>query len=265
MKQSIILFACACAASLIMLSCSGPKETADANIVKEAKPLTSTFKILSINTAHQIQDANDVKKFAQWAKATGADVITVQQIERATEAKPGFDAVSEVAKKLDMRFQFGKARYFKGWDSGNALFSLYPIQQSSVFSLPVGKGKVRRSFAYGVVDLGLKQIGFGSTELDEESESERLKQASEIFSISESMKEYPVVIGGVFGEPSSGKAAAKMLEKFFLANSSVDDLKNLDEHVYVPATPKFNIVSAAKVKFNDVNLAGLLVTVEIIQ
>ena len=50
------------------------------------------------------------------------------------------------------------------------------MKQTVVQDLPVEEGKVRRSLAFGVIDVGLKEVGVSSTELDEESSSERVKE-----------------------------------------------------------------------------------------
>ncbi len=248
-------------------SCSPTKEIAkveqpNAELFKKSVP-TSTFKMLSINIKHQLQDKTDVKKFSDWAKSVGAEVIAVQQIYRPTDSKPGFDPVQELAKKLDMRSFFGKARYYQGWDSGNALFSLYPIQQTNIFLLPVGKGKVRRSLTFGVIDTGMQGIGFGSTELDDAELAERIKQSYEIMSIAESMKEYPIVVAGSFGENAQGKTTNKMNEKFSVCNLLNENAVSLEQHVYTLKNSKIKPISSEKVSFG--NSDGIVVTLEIQQ
>lgn len=261
------IFSLLCAAcALLLASCSGSKETDAAGGLKgPPKAITSAFKMLSINLAHGLQDKSDVKQFTDWVKSTGAEVVAVQQIERATESKPGFDAYEELLKRTDMRGTFAKARYFKGWDSGNALLCLYPMMQSNVYALPVGKGKARRSLSFAVFELGLKSVAFASTDLDDEDLSERMKQIREIFSIQKSMEEYPIVVAGNFGESVKGKASATMLERYASANTVTDQLTGAEQHVYVPLEKKMNVVAAEKVVYKPLNQTGVLVTVEVVQ
>jgi len=266
MIRVCVVMVCAAVITLFLSSCGPSKETtADLSTLKEVKPVTSTFKILSINTMHALQDNSDIAKFASWVKGIGPDVIAVQEIERATESKPGFDAVTVLAKTLDMQSYFGKARYFKGWDSGNALFSPYQIRQSNVFSLPVGKGKIRRSLAYGVVDIGIRQLGVSSTELDGESISERMKQADEICSLEGSLKDYPLVVGGDFGESAEGKTLEKMGSTFSIANAVDASTKNINQHIYVASDSAIQILSAEKLEYHGMSNAGVLVTLQISQ
>ena len=219
--------------------------------------------MLSVNVHHGIKDKNDVKQFADWIKSTGAEVVAVQQIERSTESKPGFDAYSELLKRMDMRGTFSKARYFQGWDSGNALFCLYPLLQSDGFMLPTGKGKTRRTLSFAVFEMGLSSMAFGSADLDDEELSERTKQVYEILSIQKSMKEYPMMIGGNFGESPKGKAAAKMAESFSCANSTNDQTVGLDQQIYLPLNGKMKVIAVEKKQFNPFNTTGILVTAEV--
>lgn len=244
-------------------SCGPSKET---GVVPPGakKERTSTFKILSLNVRHTIKEKSDVRKLAKFIKTSGAEIVTLQQIERPAEGKSGFDAVKELAKQTEMYDYFGKARFLDGFDSGNALLSLYPVKQTSVRSLPVEKGKVRRSLTFGVVDVGLKEVGVASTELDDQSSSERVAQAEEIFSISQSLSDVPLVVCGEFGESLSGKASAKMAERFNAANSLQDAAKSSQQHIYAIKNSKIEPLSVEKLKFGGSSDA-LLVTMQVTQ
>ena len=244
-------------------SCAPSKE---AGVTPPApkKELTTTFKILSLNVRHTLKEKSDVRKLTKFIKSSGAEIVAVQQIERPTEGKTGFDAVKELAKQTEMYDFFGKARFLEGFDSGNALLSIYPVKQTSVRSLPVEKGKVRRSLAFGVVDVGLKELGVASTELDDQSAPERLAQAEEIFSIAQSLSDVSLVVCGDFGESLSGKASAKMAERFNAANSLQEAAKISQQHVYAIKNPKIEPLSVEKLKFSG-SFDALLVTMRVTQ
>ncbi|MBW7889289.1 MAG: endonuclease/exonuclease/phosphatase family protein [Bacteroidetes bacterium] len=250
---------------VIIESCAPTKEAEkkpEEEVFKKNIP-AQTVKILSVNAAHQLVDKTSVKKFADWLKTTGAEVISVQEIERPREGNEGFDAAAELAKNLDMRMFFGKARYYQGFDSGNALFSLYPIQQTNIFQLPTGKGKVRRSLTYGIIDTGLRGIGFATTELDDESFSERVKQSYEILQLAEKLKDYPLVISGMFGEPSNGKIAAKLEKSFSLCNVLDSAAAVMPQHIYVSINSTITPAAANKIKYNAAE--AVLITLHVQQ
>ena len=253
--------------ALLFISCSSTKDaTMDADKFKGASaPITSTVKILSINLAHSLQDKTDVKQFADWVKTTGAEVVAVQQITRPRESQQGFDSYRELLSRLDMRGTFAKARYFQGWDSGNALLSMYPLLQSNTYSLPVGKGKVRRSLSFGVFELGLKPVAFASTDLDDADSDERLKQVREIFSIQKSLEEFPIIVSGNFGERSNGQSSSAMTAQYHASHSASDQLSVVTQHVYVPQQKKMTILSAEKAVYAPLNQNGVIVTVQIEQ
>lgn len=265
--NKILLHSCTLFFAFLYFSCSSSQQAVEdvGEIKGPPKAITSQFKMLSVNTLHGLKDKTDVQKFAAWIKSTGAELVAVQQIERATDSKPGFDAYSELLKRLDMRGTFAKARYYQGWDSGNALFCMYPLLQSDVFVLPSGKGKVRRALSFGIFEMGLKPMAFASTDLDDEDLSERVKQVYEIFSIQKRIPEYPILIAGNFGESSKGKASAKMLEDYICVNSSNDQTVGIDQHIYFPKDGKMNVISSEKVKYNGLNTTGIVATIEVTQ
>ena len=265
--KNILLWCTAIAAAMIGISCSSTQQTAEENAAAGTAPkaLTSQFKMLTINTQHNLKDKTDVKKFAEWVRSTGAELVAVQQITRATDSKPEFDSYTELMKRLDMRGTFAKARYYQGWDSGNALFCMYPLLQSKVYTLPTGKGRTRRALSFGVFEMGLKSIAFASTDLDDEDLSERVKQVYEILSIQKSLEETPIVVAGNFGESPKGKGPVKMLERYLCANSASEQTAGMEQHVYLPVNGKMKVISTEK-KFNkNLNTNGLLVTVEVTQ
>ncbi len=266
MKQLLLVTGIVISA-LCWSSCAATRSSSDdADILKAPrKALTSRFTMLSVSARHQLNDNTDVRKFSSWIKSTGAELVAVQQILRSTDSRPGFDSYTELLKRLDMRGTFAKARYYKGWDSGNALFCIYPMHQSQSYMLPTGKGKIRRSMSFGVFELGLKPIAFASTELDDQDLSERVKQVYEILSIQKSMEEYPIIVAGDFGEASGGKAPAKMMERYICANDSSAETTGMEQHVYLPATGKLKVLSSKKVHYQELNLTGILVTVEVTQ
>jgi endonuclease/exonuclease/phosphatase family metal-dependent hydrolase len=264
MKNTVMKFA-ALVLALFAFSCSSSEKTAEGTGELKKSVLTNQFKMLSINAQHGLKDKTEVKRFAEWVRSTGAELVAVQQIIRATDSKPEFDAYTELLKRLDMRGTFAKARYFQGWDSGNALFCMYPLLQSNAYMLPTGKGRTRRSLSFGVFEMGLKPIAFASTDLDGDDLSERVKQVYEILAIQKSMEEYPIVVAGNFGESSKGKAPAKMLERYRCANSAAEQTAGMEQHVYLPSNAKMTVVASEKVQYKSLNANGILVTVEVTQ
>jgi len=263
MKNIITILAAA--AAFTAFSCAPSKETAPEVPGAAPAPITSSFTMLTVNLGHGLQDKTDVRAFADWVKKTGAEVVAVQQIERATDSKPGFDAYMELLKRLDMRGTFAKARYYQGWDSGNALFCLYPMLQSNVFPVPTGKGKVRRSMSFAVFELGLKSVAFASVDLDDEDLGERAKQVYEIIAVQRSMEEQPMVLAGQFGEPAGGKATARLSERYTAANTLAEDLRGVRQHLYLPNGARMEIASVRRLDDAPLKQTALLATITVRQ
>ena len=250
--------------ALAIQSCAPSKETTAVPPTSEKKALTTTVKILSVNARHTLKEKSDVRKLAKLIKSTEAEIVAVQQIETPQEGNEGFDAVKELGKQAEMYNFFGKARFFEGFDSGNALLSMYPMKGTVVHELPVAKGKVRRSLAFGSVDVGLRSLDVASTELDEQSSSERVIQSEDITSFAKQYTGDLLVVCGDFNETISGKAAAKMQEGFEPANTLLESALTSSQHLYVIKDPKIRPLSVQKVKAGS-SIDGILVTVEVTQ
>ncbi|HLP16521.1 MAG TPA: endonuclease/exonuclease/phosphatase family protein [Bacteroidota bacterium] len=271
-KQFVIFCFLVIALGLIAASCASPKETTapkpEASIKTpvpsaEVRPQRDSIRILSINALHALRDEASVKRFASWIRSVQPDVVAVQQIERPMEGKKDFDAVKELAVALDMRPFFGMARYYKGFDSGNALFSTYPIHQSTVESLPVSKGKVRRSIAYSVIDVGLQSVGFASTEIDDQSASERKSQTRGLVELLPQFKDFPFVVCGEFYERPSSPTVGALKGRCVCANELDGAPQDLTQHLYTAArtvTP----VAARKVVNKDIHSDALVVTLRVV-
>ncbi|MCX6138389.1 MAG: hypothetical protein NTV54_12935 [Ignavibacteriales bacterium] len=250
-----------------LFSCGGPKETTQPSVsaLGEKKSLRTAAKILSVNLAHSVKDRADAKRVAAWIKSTGAEVVTVQQIEVPGEGKQGFNAVRELATLTEMYQFFGKARYLEGFDSGNAIFSIYPVRQSTVVQLPVSKGKVRRSLTYGVVDIGLLSIGIGTTELDDQSAAERAVQVQELLKSSASFSDFHYFITGAMYESAGGAVASGLGLKFELANATSNGAAALTQHIYAPKNLKITATDVKSVQLKEKKLDGLLVSYQIME
>jgi endonuclease/exonuclease/phosphatase family metal-dependent hydrolase len=257
--------------SLLFASCAGPKETAPSQAGSSAPPaavekkqLSDSLRILSINTLHALNDASSVKRFASWVKSFAPDVVAVQQIDRPMEGKKDFDAVRELARQLEMNQFFGVARYYKGFDSGNAVFSVYPIKQSTVEPLPVSKGKVRRSLAYTVIDAGLQCVGFASTEVDDQSSGERRKQAQELVSMLPQFVDFPFVLCGEFYEGASSAASVVLKEKYVSANDVGVSPVPGTQHLYAVAGSTVKPVEVQKIVNKDIHSDAIIVKLRIV-
>ncbi len=262
-RTSVLVCAAAAAMSFFLLSCSTTKEAAT-KAAAPPKPLT-TFKVMSLNTVHALKSKSDVRRFVQWIKTIAPDVLALQEIDVPLEDKPGFDAPAEVAKQAEMYRFFGMARYWSGKNSGNALFSTYPILSSRVEQLPVSKGKVRRSLAYGVVDLGVRSVAFASTELDDQSAAEREWQAKAIVNLAQRDSEFPLVVCGMFNESPSGSAAATMMEYCSLANMLNKKLDVSDQQIYAVRDSVLKPVSVKQISFDGTRTDAIVATFQILQ
>ena len=77
-------------------------------------------------------------------------------------------------------------------------------------------------------------------------------------------RQVPFIVCGNFCEPMSGKAAAKMQERFTAANSLQESTQKTEQHVYAMKDKQIAPVTVEKVKFGSSGDA-LLVTMQVTQ
>ena len=193
-------------------------------------------------------------------KKSECDILFIQQIEQPKSGQGGFNAVRSLAKNLDWNYYFGNARYYEGFDSGNAIFSLFPVMQTTTQDLPVSKGRVRRSLAFGVIDVGVTSLSCVSVEFDEELKAERILQANNLKSFLKKYDDNLFLVCGSFYTNKTELAFKNLSDNF---KSDNENLSNVIR-IFTSNSPKIEIESVKYLK-SPLNNDGLLAVIKILQ
>lgn len=127
-------------------------------------------------------------------KASEADVISLQEVERHSIRTRFKDQVEILANELSMSYAYGKSINILNGQYGNAILTKYPIEEYRVFELPI-EGE-RRTLLRALINInGYKLYAF-STHLGLDA-AEREKQISEIKGIIEA-SEFDYILMGDF-------------------------------------------------------------------
>ena len=219
----------------VLLSGCVPTE----KITKGKSELSAEIKIVNINLEHKLNSKQKARKLAEEIVQSGSEIVFLQQV---LEPKPGsddFNAIKFLAKELDWNYYFGMARFYEGQNSGNAILSLFPIQQRIIHSLPTVKGKVRKAITFGVIDIGLRAISCGSTEFDNENKIERVQQAKSLNNYFKKIDNNLILIGGSFYLKKEEKGSDILNENF-----KTNDLNLRDEiSIFVSKSEKISVDS----------------------
>ena len=111
---------------------------------------TDSFRVLVYNI-HAGKDAagvHNLERVAEVVRATGADVVLLQEVDRFTTRSGGEDHVARLATLTGMHSAFGKTLDYQGGQYGIALLSRWPIVRDTLYHLPIDPPQPRAGGSY---------------------------------------------------------------------------------------------------------------------
>ena len=152
------------AAILCLCSC-----TTQPKVEKEAaskKPET-TLQIASINLANLNKriGRNDIIELVKILKSEQIEILAVQGITRYPGIATRVDFVNELSAKTDWRNVFGEMLNISGKQTGNAIFSVYPILSHENVSWDSVEPTSFDAALNATVDAGARPLMIVSTQL----------------------------------------------------------------------------------------------------
>jgi endonuclease/exonuclease/phosphatase family metal-dependent hydrolase len=176
----------------------------------------STLRVVAYNIRHGAgMDLEvDLERIADALRALDADVITLQEVDRATERTGGVDQTARLAELLGMRGSFGAHRPYQGGEYGNAVLTRLPLLEARTHSIPPSGGS---ALAVHEVRVAAgprgEPVSVVSVHLAGAPE-ERLVQADSVRSYF-ARADHPVILAGDFnGRP--GDVAVERLRRDWL-------------------------------------------------
>ena len=178
-KNTIILLLTISVVSIFLMGCPGTQQTqAPPKPVIETKPpapekpaakkLVLSFAIGSIDltkgTGFRIERPH-LEEMAAFAKKEGLDVVAMQGVARYPELKSRVDIVETFAAAANMAPAFGENSTISGRQTGNAIFTKFPIISQTNTPFTGISSTNFESALQATVDFGEQQIVIVSAEL----------------------------------------------------------------------------------------------------
>jgi endonuclease/exonuclease/phosphatase family metal-dependent hydrolase len=222
---------------------------------EKTKKQSGQIRVMSYNVHHCNPPSKpgliDIDAIAAAIKNQDPDLVALQEIDVNTGRSGQYNQAEELAKRLNMKFFFGKAIDYDGGDYGVAILSKYPIKESQVYHLPTNtetKGEPR-VLATVRVTLPGRDIRFGCTHLDAQKlPTNRELQIKEINRISANEK-LSFIIAGDFNATPESSVIRQLDDKFTRTCQSceptipeVNPKKTIDFIGFLPASG-FKVIS----------------------
>ncbi len=198
-------------AILILAGCSAPT-TEKTGATSAPKPPDLTLEVASLNLSgfNKRFEKREIEKFTKLLKKEQIDILSVQGITRYPGIESRVDFVNELVAKSDMRYTFGEMFNSSGRQSGNGIFSSYPLRNTHNDSFDGVKSANFEAALQSSVDGGVKDVIVVSTILPPKApEAEQSACMSIIASKSVALPNQPMIVTGNL--PTSEKIKAKGL------------------------------------------------------
>lgn len=158
------------------------------------------IKLMSYNIGHGVGTAGylDLQRIADVIREVKPDLVALQEVDRDTYRSNGVDQAVLLARLTEMHAAFGPAVEVEGGESGNAILSRFPFKILDNIALP---GNEERAALIAEVDLSSKygaasRILFIATQLDDESQADRIQSVDAIESYLSGIPAQPSIIAG---------------------------------------------------------------------
>jgi hypothetical protein len=166
-------------AILCLCSCTTPPKAEKETLPKKPE---ATILVASINLANLNKriGRNDIIELVKILKSEQIEILAVQGISRYPSVATRVDFVNELSAKIDWRNVFGEMLNISGRQTGNAIFSVYPILSHQNVSWDSVEPTSFDAALQATVDAGTRQLMIVSTQLPPRATAKELAQCSKI-------------------------------------------------------------------------------------
>ncbi|MEO5804265.1 MAG: endonuclease/exonuclease/phosphatase family protein [Verrucomicrobiota bacterium] len=179
-----------------------------------------TFRVLSYNIHHGegIDGKIDLKRIAALIKATKADIVGLQEVDKGVERTARRDFPKELARLTGMKIYFDRNIIYQGGDYGNAVLTKFPIKKKKNTHYKMLREGEQRGVMQLVLDVHGKDLLFMNTHIDYRPEDEeRVINANELKQIVAEAGKIPIVLCGDFNDTPGSRTHRKI--KSFLSDT----------------------------------------------
>ena len=165
-------------AVLLFAGCSTPPRTE--STLPPKPELTIQVAALNYSAVNRRIEKKDVAQFAKVLRREQVDVLAVRGLVRYPGLATRVDLLTELAAQADLRTAFGEMMNNSGRQTGNAVFSLYPIQSSHSQPFEGVKVATVESALRATIDAGVHSISIVSAEIPEKANAEEQAQCAHV-------------------------------------------------------------------------------------
>ncbi len=164
-----------------------------------AKPeITIRVASLSLTNLNKRIERRHISNLVKILKREGVEIFAVQGISRYPSLSTRIDIVNELTAQMEWRNAFGEMLNMSGRQTGNAVFSMYPILSQFNHLFDVVKSDYYESALQTVIDVGVGSVSIISSQLPEKvAVKEQEKCLNIITSLVENSRKGTIIAGNL--------------------------------------------------------------------
>ena len=204
--RNLIFAFCLFTLALIYYGCSSSTQSTKGEPPSPPLPVVTKSAVpdISVNVANldltsvsKKIEKNDLEQLAKILKEKKVDILAVQGITRYPNLKNRLDLLAEIPQLTEMRMAFGENINVSGRQTGNAVFSTYPIRSNDNTHYEKIRSSNFESVLQAVIDCGVKDVVVISTHLPDEASSEDMNACiATLSSFRTSYQNQPIIVNG---------------------------------------------------------------------
>ena len=157
------------------------------------------LNVASINLSKLAKriEAEDIRQFAQDLRKENIDILAVEGVSRYPGVETRTDVVDELSRQAGLRNTFGETITLSGRQSGNAIFSAFPILSSQNTPYDRIASTNFEAALQAVIDCGARELVVISTLLPERASANDLNVCADMLSsLAVTYVNRPMIIAG---------------------------------------------------------------------
>jgi len=228
-------------ALLILAGCSAP-QTQKVDTEATMKPeLTLQVASLNMSSLNKRIEKKDIERFSRMLKKEQIEVLSVQGITRYPGVETRVDFVNELIAKSDLRHAFGEMMNSSGRQTGNGIFSSYPLRNNHNQPFEGVKSASFEAALQSSVDGGVKDIVVVSTLLPSKASETEQSACLRMISKNTDSKEPLIVTGNL---PLSERVRSIGRYEDVSDATGASKTKNLTTHIWYTSDGMLKLIGA---------------------
>jgi endonuclease/exonuclease/phosphatase family metal-dependent hydrolase len=195
-KPPFIIFLPLIPISLFLCGCASSSKI-DKSLTERKPRITIQIGSLDLTNLNKRIEQKHIVELAKILKHEQVEVLTVQGISRYPGVAARVDLVDELSRQTDWRNEFGEMLNISGRQTGNVVFSAYPITSHQTIAF---EKIISRSFETSletIIDAGAYPLNVISTQLPAKATAEeRLQCVKLITTLNADRTDPPIIITG---------------------------------------------------------------------